>query len=143
YADGLVRALDQASPNAKFDLIGALGRTQLRDKWNVIAPYLRDDLPELRAAAAAALGDLGAAEASEALVSQAAAETDGRVKIRIAGAAKTLFVKGAIDPLLRWLRDDSEVVRTESSAALETLTGQKFGLDTAKWDAWWADNRPK
>ena len=140
---GIVNALDGASVNAKFDLISALGQAKAKDKWRTIADFLSSESAELRSIAASTLGRLGNIEAADAIASQAARETDGRVKLQIAGAVRQLAAKGAIDSLIPWLGDENEQVRAESRSALEGLTGQRFGNDVAQWQAWWAQNRPK
>jgi HEAT repeat protein len=140
YADGLI---DSASVAAKFGLINAVGKSKAKDKWSVIAGYLRDSEPQVRASAATALGGLGVPEASQPLASQASGEEDGRVKVQIALAAKLLHAKEVIESLIRWLQDPSAEVRAESVSSLQSLSGKVFGEDPARWEAWWAENRPK
>lgn len=42
----------------------------------------------------------------------------------------------AIEPLIRLLEDSDPTVRETVAHALETLTGQEFGTDVAKWREW-------
>lgn len=143
YADGIVRALEKANLRAKFDLLMALGRTKIKSKWTDIAPYLGSDEAELRSGAASALTALGAQEAGRAVADQANSETDNRVKIQLCTAARQLAAKGAVDALIRWLRDDNEQVHVEALNALQILTGQKLGDNAGRWEAWRAENRDK
>jgi HEAT repeat protein len=45
--------------------------------------------------------------------------------------------KGAVPVVLKTLRDPSETVRRAAVDALADLSGQSFGNDTERWEAWW------
>ena len=141
YVDRIIRALDAAKSQAKFDLLSALSQTKSRTKWAIVAAYLRDEMAELRAMAANSLSALGATEAGDALTAQALVESDDRVRTQIAGAARVMGAKGTIPALIRWLREPNEQLRKESLTSLEILTGQKLGADAERWEAWAAENR--
>ena len=50
---------------------------------------------------------------------------------------------GAVDILISALeKGDSRAARV-ASAELKRLTGQDFGTDHDRWNAWWADNRER
>lgn len=51
--------------------------------------------------------------------------------------------KRAVEVLIALLREDDRSIRTEAVGALEKMTGEKLGDDPAKWDEWWAANKPK
>jgi HEAT repeat protein len=141
FADALGRALESAPAPAQFDLMQALAQTKASEKWSLIAPFLRSEQPELREAAALALGKLGNPRAADDLAAQARTETEAQVKVQLAVAARLLAAKAAIDPLIRWLRDESASVRAESVVSLHELTAQRFGNDATKWEDWRAQNR--
>jgi HEAT repeat protein len=138
--DGWSRALSQAGPQARIDLLGALGRLKDGEVWRVVSYSLADTQPAVRATAASVLGLLASPESAQALASQASAETDAKVKIAIAQAAGAVGARGAIDSLIRWLRDDDQATRTEALATLKALTSQKFGPDPSAWEDWRAKN---
>jgi hypothetical protein len=49
----------------------------------------------------------------------------------------------AIDPLVALLSDSSSYFLWASVEALKKLTGQDFGNNPAKWQAWWEQNKRK
>lgn len=51
--------------------------------------------------------------------------------------------KRAIEPLIGMLDDKDADVREETVTALEKITSQKLGKESAKWKAWWAKNKSR
>lgn len=61
-------------------------------------------------------------------------------------AARTLGALGdrkAVEPLIAALEDSDARVRELAVESLKQLTGQDFGRDRAKWEAWWEANKEK
>jgi hypothetical protein len=58
------------------------------------------------------------------------------VRERAAWLLGTSGNQRAVEPLIRALEDADQQVRTTVANALETLTGQEFGTDVAKWREW-------
>ncbi|MCE2805231.1 MAG: HEAT repeat domain-containing protein [Gemmataceae bacterium] len=49
--------------------------------------------------------------------------------------------KQSVPPLIKALGNDSDKLRQAASDALGDLTGQKFGLDSDRWNQWWQTTR--
>ena len=59
-------------------------------------------------------------------------------------AAKTLGAMGdphAVEPLIAALADENAGVQSNAAEALKNITGKDFSKDSAKWSAWWKENK--
>jgi len=119
-----VDALDRIGQEAIEELIAEmagieLGEDQQADwaKAKAFSQALSADLPELRMAAANALGSLGKTDVLPQLL-DALDDEDPRVRARVARAAGTLDDARACDALIGRLEDPSGEVRREAANAL-------------------------
>ncbi|MBM4015674.1 MAG: HEAT repeat domain-containing protein [Planctomycetes bacterium] len=83
------------------------------------------------------------------------ADKDTFVKFRVITAMRDLDAKPAIEPLLKLLRDDQQIVREEAQDALVALTGNSQRQNIAEgsaaerekgvksWEEWWAKNKAR
>jgi HEAT repeat protein len=142
-AEGLRKALDNASGKGTLDFISAIGRTGRQEQWTYIAPFLRDADPKTRATAAAALAGLAAPASEELVLTRLAQEDDKRTRVQLAAAVRELKASKAIEPLIGWLRSEDPDIAGAAEMALRGITGQKFGVDYAKWAQWWEIARQK
>jgi HEAT repeat protein len=146
--DQLVNALTDAVGRGRgetvVEALGALGVTGKKDVWTFVAPYLSDDSPLVRAAAATAIANLGASEAGELIVQRLYAEEDRWVRLQLASAAQRLRLQKAIDPLIDIMAgtDDNDF-RSSIARVLQGITGQNFGNDPQAWSSWWPTAKPK
>ena len=63
------------------------------------------------------------------------------VRAESAWALKEIGDKRAVGALIETLDDTELLVRIRVESALESITGQKFGKDVAKWQEWWSRNK--
>jgi len=134
--------LRSADANIRGEMAGLIGVLGILEAWSSLTPLLRDTDASVRAAAAQGLMGLAAPESGPEIVSVLAAETDRWVRIYLAGAAQKLRLKAAVEPLISWLSDPQQDVRTAAEGALRTLTGQTLGTDQGKWNEW-LQSQPK
>jgi HEAT repeat protein len=83
------------------------------------------------------------------------ADKDTFVKYRVITAMRDLDAKQAIEPLLKLLRDEQQIVRGEAQDALVVLTGhgQRQNVEEGSsaerekgvkaWEEWWAKNKSR
>ncbi|MGC9003368.1 MAG: HEAT repeat domain-containing protein [bacterium] len=52
--------------------------------------------------------------------------------------------KSSVEPLIAFLREEKdEIALRYAASALRAITKQDFGLDPAKWQEWWKENKDK
>lgn len=141
WVAALVEALEKVGKEGRADVLGALGRTKDAESALKAAPHLKDEDPEVRAAAAIALGELNNPETADELAARMADEDSPRAREAEARAAGTLKAKGAVETLVEWLGDENERVRQEAEKALTLITRQELGKDREKWRAWLEANK--
>jgi HEAT repeat protein len=122
-----VDALDRIGQDAIEELIAEMAGLELRDdqqadwaKAKAFSKALGADLPELRMAAANALGSLGKTDVLPRLL-DALDDDDPRVRARVARAAGKLDDARACDDLIRRLGDPKAEVRREAAEALGAI----------------------
>jgi HEAT repeat protein len=135
--------IEKASPPARADLLRAVGRLGKPNSWRTIGEHLGDDSAEVRSTAAGILAAVGPSDAAGPVARQLPRETDPKVRVQLAIAARKVGAKDAIDALIRCLRDDDEQVRAEALTSLSVLTGMKFGPDATAWENWRASTFSK
>jgi HEAT repeat protein len=123
----VVDALDRIGQEAIEELIAEMAGIELGDdqqadwaKAKAFSKALQADLPELRMAAANALGSLGKTDVLPQLL-DALEDDDPRVRARAARAAGKLDDARACDDLIRRLEDPKAEVRREAANALGQL----------------------
>lgn len=126
----------------RTDAIAMLGGLGLRDNWRHVAPMLDDTEALVRAQAAQTLMVLGAPECGDAIVGAMNRERDKWARTYLAGAAQKLLIQKADAPLVAWLSDSDEDIRKLAEVALKAISGENFGSDAGKWQAW-LQGRPK
>lgn len=121
-AAAAVDALDQLGRDAVEALIADMADVDLEDgaDWvraKAFTQALSADVPELRMAAANALGDVGEADAIPTLIERFD-DTDPRVRARAARACGLIGDARATDPLTDLLSDPTAAVRLEAAESL-------------------------
>ncbi|MFB6165000.1 MAG: HEAT repeat domain-containing protein [Haloarculaceae archaeon] len=126
-----VDALAQLGTDAVAELLAELAgvdfdESQQADwaKAKAFAQALSADVPELRMAAANALGELGKTDVLPQLL-EALEDSDPRVRARVARALGRLADARAVDGLIERLTDPSGEVRKEAAEALGTIGNQR------------------
>jgi HEAT repeat protein len=137
--DGLRRVEDA---DLFLPLAAAVRLRQDRRFLDELFAALSSNRPAIREAAAQALAatadasmvtrldKLAANPDAEASVRQIALWTLGRCGTRQAARA-----------LLDHLKDDNETLRRAAVSALRDLSGQDYGFDSARWQAWWDQHK--
>lgn len=139
----LVGSLSRADAGAKADIAATIGGMGVPGNWAFLAPLLRDGEAIVRASAAMALSNLGAAESGPDLVAQLPVERDHWTRVHLAGAVQRLRLPKAIEPLIDWLGDPADEIRKVAGVTLQSITGQSFGADREKWTAWFESTKSK
>ena len=118
-----VDALDELGQEAIEELITAMADINIGDDaadWAKVKAFVRAlnaELPELRMAAANAIGELGVADAVPKLVERFE-DPDPRVRARAARACRNIADARATQPLTGLLGDPKAKVRVEAAEAL-------------------------
>ena len=68
-------------------------------------------------------------------------DSDAHIRYVAASTLGDMGYKGAVGPLIALLNDEDEWVVQAAYEALQQITGEDFGYDPAKWEAWWKTNR--
>jgi HEAT repeat protein len=137
----LLRVLDRLRGRDRAEVASALGRAGSAEALPALLRLLRDEFPEVRAAAAIAVGSLGNPKAADPLVAQMKVEREKWPRVRMADASPKVKARPAIEPLIAWLGESDQDVRAAAFQALRTMTGQALEPDPAKWSAWWQNNK--
>ncbi len=121
----LMQAAQDANSRVRYAAISQLGTLKLPDPSQAL-PLLRQALaedlePDVRAAAAAALGDLKQLEAFEDLAAAYRRETEWLVQFSLVAAMGELGNPLAYDYLMEALAQDNDLIRTAAAAALGDL----------------------
>ncbi len=132
----LPRLLDDPSLRfrGKTLLTEVAGELRVREAVPNLVARLRDDVRDVRRAAACALGRIGDGEALEALLA-AIGDTDGHVRKAVVCALGALGRKEAFEPLLALLREEKfndvaeEAVRALGAIDPEALAAAGDGLE--------------
>ena len=118
--------------------VRALGLHGVPEHAQLIAQRLTDPVDGVRVAAARALQRLHNTDATPALMVaiSTANETNPDVRAEAAHALGQYRQFPVLDALISALDDPSLLVNKATLEALETLTGQNFGLDRVAWTDW-------
>jgi HEAT repeat protein len=133
----LDRALRWPPKGGETDILKAVGATGDPEAWTLAARHLASPSEKARAAAAMAIGQLGAVEASKAVLEQMAGETRPEPRIQLAQAAERLKLMEAAPILMEWLSETDESTRRAALRALRGMTDQTFGEEPGPWKEWW------
>ncbi|HLY08133.1 MAG TPA: HEAT repeat domain-containing protein [Planctomycetota bacterium] len=133
--------LTSSTAGVRVDAAAALGYLGQQAYWKDLGSALSDSDPTVRAAVAQAIMTLGAPESGEVISLALGREDDRWTRIYLAGAAQKLRIQGAVEPLIRWLSDPDDEIKKLASSTLQGITGQNFGMERDRWEAWWQANR--
>ncbi len=139
----LSQLLKDSNDGVRADAAAGLGGLGRPENWSSLAEALRDSEPKVRASAAQGLTMLAVQESAPDILRAVQGEMDRWTRIYLAGAIQRLRLVKAVEPLIDWLSDPDDDIRKIAEVTLATLTGEKFGTDRAKWNAWLQSNRPK
>jgi HEAT repeat protein len=135
-----VDGLDQIGTEAVEKLLAEITGQKIEEgaDWAVakrFAKALRSDIPELRMAAASALGKLGDESAVSSLTN-ALSDTNSKVRVRICMALAMIGHASAVPALINRLSDPNARVREEAAVALSTIgTDQALASLTEMMDS--------
>ena len=127
----------EADSNAERAMISALGHFGA-DAFPTLEPLLQDPQAALRRVAAFGLGSGRVEKALEPLAKAAASDPNPSVRLAALWAVWQMDPKRAISLAVAEIGDENEAVRQGAQKTLPELTGQHFGINTAKWQQWWA-----
>lgn len=134
--DAFLRLLDDPSLRFRGKTIVAevVGELQIREAVPSLLARLRDDVRDIRRAAAQALGRIGAGGAREALVA-AIQDPEGHVRKAVVVALGTVGGKEAFEPLLSLLRrEEYDDVAREAVQALFAIDPEALVASSGRLD---------
>ena len=104
---------------------------------------LSDSREEVRANSASALGGFHDSASSQALAQAIHKDPSTKVRLAAVGALSNAGGFGAFATILGLLKDphSSAEMKEKAAAALQSMTGQDFGEDAARWAGWWEHNK--
>ncbi|HZL72739.1 MAG TPA: HEAT repeat domain-containing protein [Planctomycetota bacterium] len=132
----LDRALRWPPKGGEPDILKAVGASGDPEAWTLAIRHLSSSSEKARAAAAMAIAELAAPQASKAVLEQMAAESQPEPRIQLAFAAERLKIAEAAPRLVEWLAEPDESVRRAALRALRALSGENYGEDPAPWREW-------
>jgi HEAT repeat protein len=151
--DSLIDALKYKDELVQLRVTQALGMTKSARAVPIIITQLeKSEIPNVRCAAAIALGNADRQSAAEPLIMALQHDKDACVRTRAAVSLGWLKETRAIEPLIKALQDDAvcqrasdwtESPRSGAVQSLEMITGQRYGRDLGKWRAWWSKKSTK
>jgi len=136
-------AFDRTRGAARRDVVAAMGGSGRKEFARHLVYALSDDSPLVRAAAVTSFARLEGRAAQDLILERLLREEESIVRIALAGAAQTLKIQAAIDPLIPWLDEQDRDVAGAALRALKALTERDFGLESAPWAAWWQKVKPR
>lgn len=142
-AAALTQCLERAKGEVAVELLNGVAQAGRKESWQLLAQYLTDDVPAVRAAAASALGTLNVPESGDSVADRLSLESDKRVLMQLSVAVQTMKLRQAIEPLIQLLSEPDLDIRLVYTRALRTITGQAHGDDQSKWQEWWAAVKPQ
>ena len=134
--DALVHLLDDPSLRfrGKTILVEVVGEMRIREAVPGLVARLRDDVRDIRRAAAQALGRIGDGGAREALIA-AINDPEGHVRKAVVAALGALGGKEAFEPLLSLLRrEEYDDVALEAVQALFAIDPEALAASSATLD---------
>lgn len=139
----LIAALKDKDWNIRKGAASALGDIKDPRAIEPLIATLKDknqNVP-VRMMVAKALGRTKDPRAVEPLIA-ALKDENSDVRSNVAKALGEIGKPG-IEALIAALKDEDSEVRWKAVLALGVITGQNFGLDPAKWQEWWEENKGK
>lgn len=130
---GLIEALNyEDDANIRLAAASALGKVGEAEAVEPLIDTL-DDQGAVKEVAVLSLGEIGDSRAVDALIS-VLGEDDWEVCSSAAKALGKIGDPRAIQPLIELLDKKNENIRWHANQALEAITGELFGMKTAKWE---------
>jgi len=102
-----------------------------------LLPKLSDPAQAVRRATATALGEIGDIRAIPPLITALSRDDAHPVLSACADALGSLRATAATPALIATLGNLNAGARAHAAAALHLITGQEFGDDQGRWQAWW------
>ncbi|MHC4338890.1 MAG: VWA domain-containing protein [Planctomycetota bacterium] len=123
----------------RFELFDLVSRMRLKDPalYDLVARSATTGKKLLRPKAAETLGHLDGEAAVEVLAPLAVKGSSWQLRVGAARGLAATRRPQAIDALIAGLGRARGRVAHEHAAALEALTGQRFGLNAEMWSFWW------
>lgn len=128
--------VDDPDPTVRAACLRALGKHGEPSDIAAILPYLKDKTDFVRWEAAKALQRLHDPSAIDPLIEALRIDDAADVRAAAANALSQYPLPRVFQGLIGALNDDNYAVVVESQRALQTLTGEDFGEDGARWLAW-------
>jgi HEAT repeat protein len=144
-----VPALRNALKDADLRVVKAalegLNQIPIPDIASSLLEGLSDSREDVRANSAAVLGGFHDPGVTAALLEKVQKDPAMKVRLAALGALPNAGGFPTFAPILSLLKDPKSSAELKGGAvtALQSLTGQDFGLDAARWSAWWDKNRAR
>ncbi|MBI3272245.1 MAG: HEAT repeat domain-containing protein [Planctomycetes bacterium] len=133
--DALLQAAARAPEAEALGLCATLSQIGEAPIPGLLAGYVRQGPPAVRAAALRGLGECHAASESPTIL-KALEDSGPLVRTEAAIALGKLRGAGAVTPLIQLLLDPEPAVRAAATRALQQITGMSLPESHEAWEAW-------
>jgi HEAT repeat protein len=130
------QTLEQTQGEARIELLKEAGNQASPELAPVLIRLGADSDPMVRSHAIAGIGKLRTPEAVDFVVERMSIEREYWPRIALTGAAMTMKLQKAIDPLIEWLGDENAEIRAAAMRALQGITNLRVGSDRQAWEEW-------
>lgn len=133
----LLSSLRGGDDDTRRAAIQALANMKDPSTVDALIEALSDKIPALRVIAAEALGELKAAKAAPALITQVESADDWALQKVACDALARVRARESIEPLIRLFETRDGVLLESIYRALVAITGEDFSYDAGFWRRWW------
>jgi HEAT repeat protein len=132
---------DAPRGDVRISMIRAIAFCRAHDCFAAVLDAVGGADADVRSEAASALAGFTQVDEVAAVVAKIDDDetTAGERRLLYEALGNGLAVQ-AVPSLMQGLQEDDAVVRAAAVAALEKISGERFGADTARWQRWWEVN---
>ncbi|MHB9023160.1 MAG: HEAT repeat domain-containing protein [Armatimonadota bacterium] len=134
--DSLAAMLKDNNPHLRRTAVSVLGKINDPRAVDLLLSSVQDTDKSVRISAMQSLRASKDARVVEAIARRLTLG-DRQEKMIAIQTLRDLRNASAVPYLLTALKDDDAQIRQSAGQALQAITGKNFGLDAAKWQAWW------
>lgn len=131
--------LSEPDPQVRCAILGLAAGFETAAAESICAGALDDPDPLVRGAACRICAERHGPDAVARLVRRARHDADLGVRLRAVRALGELRAPAAVPDLVALLDDPDPAIQARAIAALERVSGKRFGADVGRWRAWAAD----
>jgi HEAT repeat protein len=130
------QTLGRTQGDARIELLKEAANLGSPDLAPVLLRLGTDSDPLVRSHAITGIAKLKTPESVEFVLERMSIEREYWPRIALTGAAHSMKLQKAIDPLIEWLGDEDPNIRAACLRALRGITNLNVAPDRAGWEAW-------